>query len=111
MRIETLSDCHDCHAKPGQVHKPGCDVEHCSVCGGQKLSCDCTGHDPQFARWTGLWPGWAEAAALGLYCKWTDDGWVRCEQNDPEAKADLNRFFSDGLHKKFLVKAGDRQRK
>jgi hypothetical protein len=30
------------------------------------LGCDCEGHDPLFARWTGLWPGRAEAQMLGI---------------------------------------------
>lgn len=65
-----LRNCHDCGAKPGQPHRRGCDTEICSVCGGQRLQCaskgSCDGHDPQFARWTGLWPGKAEAEHLGL---------------------------------------------
>jgi len=64
--MEKLINCHDCGARPGQPHKEGCDTERCSVCGGQRLGCDCEGHDPLFARWTGLWPGRAEAQMLGI---------------------------------------------
>jgi hypothetical protein len=28
--------------------------------------CECPHHDPGFARWTGIWPGSAEAAYLGV---------------------------------------------
>ena len=63
---ETLTACHDCATAPGQPHRPGCDVEVCSVCGGQRLQCRCRGHDRAFARWTGLWPGKAEATMLGM---------------------------------------------
>jgi hypothetical protein len=61
-----LLECHDCGATPGQVHGRGCDVERCSVCGGQRLMCRCPGHDRRFARWTGIWPGKAEAEYLGM---------------------------------------------
>lgn len=63
---DTLRNCHDCNAAPGQPHMPGCDVERCSVCGVQWIACGHKGHDPLFARWTGLTPGRAEAAALGV---------------------------------------------
>lgn len=78
-----LRDCHDCGANPGQPHRPGCDTEQCSVCGGQRIQCLCKGHDRAFARWTGIWPGSAESAALGI---------------------DLNEFHRRGLHRVFFVK-------
>jgi hypothetical protein len=66
MTKEKLHDCHDCGALPGEPHKDGCDTERCSVCGGQRLGCDCKGHDKAFARWTGIWAGDAEAKYLGI---------------------------------------------
>lgn len=82
--IARLRDCPDCFVKPGQPHKAGCDVERCSVCGLQKLSCEHEDdHDPLFARWTGFWPGEIESEKVGL---------------------DLNEFLIKGYHKIFFVK-------
>jgi hypothetical protein len=83
---ETPKDCHDCGAKPGQEHDGGCDVERCSVCGGQAIQCGCDGHDPAFARWTGFWPGFLEATALGI---------------------DLNTLYSSGVYKLLFVKPSE----
>lgn len=75
--------CHDCGAEAGQMHLHGCDTERCSVCGGQRLQCECEGHDPAFARWTGFWPGKLEADALGI---------------------NLNRLLTTGLQAMLFVK-------
>jgi hypothetical protein len=83
VKMETLKNCHDCGATPGECHLENCDVERCSVCGDQRLGDDCEGHDPEFARWTGLWPGAAEAEMLGM---------------------DLNEFHRKGYERIFFVK-------
>ena len=32
--------CHDCDAKVGELHKLGCDMERCPICGAQLISCN-----------------------------------------------------------------------
>lgn len=76
-------NCPDCGAEPGKPHSEGCDIEICSVCGTQKLSCSCNGHDRLFARWTGFWPGAAEAAMCGR---------------------DLNWLYTNGMYKALFIK-------
>jgi hypothetical protein len=39
--------CHDCFAVRGEFHVPGCDMEQCSQCHKQIISCDCT-YDEDF---------------------------------------------------------------
>lgn len=63
---EKLRKCHDCGVNPGECHITGCDIEYCSVCTDQFMCCGCKGHDKGFARWTGIWPGHAEAELLGI---------------------------------------------
>ena len=107
-QVTELRNCPDCGVEPGQPHDAGCDVEHCSNCGGQRLMCSAVDddgeevgpwqsdnkggiepsykvcmHDSLFARWTGLWPGAAESDMLGI---------------------DLNTFYVEGYYRHFHIK-------
>lgn len=33
--------CGDCNVRPGARHHPGCDMEECPRCHGQRISCEC----------------------------------------------------------------------
>lgn len=83
-KVGEIRTCPSCGVTPGNCHRRNCDVEKCSVCGLQRLSCgQCKGHDPIFARWTGFWPGKLESDALGI---------------------DLNELYRSGLFQYFFIK-------
>ncbi len=79
----TLDRCPDCKVDAGKKHKKNCDVERCSCCGSQYISCGCENHDKQFSRWTGFWPGELEARALNM---------------------DLNALYITGMNKILFTK-------
>lgn len=53
---QKMGKCPDCECRYGDEHRFGCDVERCSRCGQQRISCGCPNHDPQESRWMGVWP-------------------------------------------------------
>lgn len=70
--------CGDCGVIPGELHKPGCDVERCKLCGWQAIGCDCPSPEGEYAStlegtfgdwkstiWTGEWPGRREQQEYG----------------------------------------------
>lgn len=81
--------CPDCHAQPGKVHDPGCDVETCPECGLQRLSCGCHSNLKP-VPWEGESVLARDARRNGLYAKLTDTGWATCAKDDPHAEPDLN---------------------
>jgi hypothetical protein len=108
--LSVLKNCHDCGAQPGEVHKDNCDVERCSVCGNQYIQCGCPEHDRAFARWTGLWPGYAEMLALGKVSHMERDiKFIPLTGGESTTiphhySPDLNGMYAEGLHKIFFVK-------
>jgi hypothetical protein len=90
--------CPGCGVEPGEWHLRGCDVEQCPYCGGQAICCDST-DDPipldDRLRWTGRWPGEAEAVKYGWFCKLTAKGWRACRPDDPTAEPDINRVHRE----------------
>lgn len=117
--IETYGDkrCHDCDVAPGGTHHWGCDVERCSVCRGQMLSCGCSSddHDPNKAKWRGQWPGTRECEVRGWYSRFMNRStgklvdysqpfedwhgqcyWEQCSADAEGASADLNRWAEAG---------------
>ncbi len=72
---ETLR-CHDCRALPGAEHAGGCDVQLCTVCGLQRISCPCGGSPHGWGQvWSGRWPGDAECRVRGLVSYDQQSGW------------------------------------
>lgn len=105
--METKRTCSDCGVEPGSFHVPGCDVERCPACGGQAISCACSGVEEERLPWTGRWPGAEAAEGFGLWCYWGDretgeyiesifsgqvGSWLPCAADHPGARPDLNRL-------------------
>lgn len=105
--LHSPRNCPECNVKTGRPHKAECDVERCSACGRQRISCGCGGaHDSLFSRWTGFWPGELECIALGMVVKWDKDSNHPAPHDvgKPRMQGDLNRFAEEGWNRIFFVK-------
>jgi hypothetical protein len=106
MTTNEFATCPACRAKPGELHQLGCDVERCSRCGQQLLSC---AHyqvgtvqappDDERMPWIGEWPGAPECRDFGWWSKRNPDGrgYVPCGPDDPGAEEDLNRLPKEAV--------------
>lgn len=84
--------CYDCGIIIGELHVEGCDVESCTECGLQKLSCDCDTAERE--RWTGIDNVRIRELCEehDLYTKWENGkGWVPASKDDNKSQHDLNR--------------------
>jgi len=100
--------CPDCGVDVGELHKSGCDVERCPNCGGQLLSCVCTGSEKtrkwiekNLIPWTGVWLGTEECREFGWYAKLVlGMGWIPCKAEELGASPDLNRLHAEAVWNK-----------
>lgn len=98
---------HDCRcgAHPDQLHKPGCDVERCALCGGQTIACTCVyTMTRKPLPWEGYYPGTAECVELGWFTRYVDASGqpaalpspggksMACEAADAYAQPDFSRL-------------------
>ena len=66
----------DCGVDVGEPHKNECDIERCSKCGGQRISCECDHHEQESTIWTGEWPSADEKATAGQAVDQVEEAFV-----------------------------------
>ncbi|MEZ5949077.1 MAG: hypothetical protein R3C12_07660 [Planctomycetaceae bacterium] len=100
--MTTRTTCPDCGVAVGQPHKDECDVERCSICGGQRVKCDCEGHDQSSSAWTGEWPAQSEplyrVTAYDIDYGVEDEDVLGCfdhEPSDEEIETEIERVKSE----------------
>lgn len=62
---------------------------------------------PHLLPWDGVWPGDRECREYNLWCKMTEQGWQKCDADDPDASEDLNelaiRSHWDRKRKRYVI--------
>ena len=91
--MNTKTTCPDCGVAIGQPHINECDVEACSCCGAQRITCECNlEHQPNPMKsvWTGEWPLKCRNIKLGFRQNLIEsDGFVAF--TNPKKPAEGNR--------------------
>ena len=64
--MKTKASCPDCGTGIGQSQAKECVIELCTVCGRQRIACECSGHDPIKSAWTGDGPDFAKISATSV---------------------------------------------
>jgi hypothetical protein len=93
------NECPECGARPGEVHRRGCDVELCPYCGDQLVRCRCPESFPPLDDrlvWSGTFPGVEECEEFGWYARLVPgQGWVTCDREELDAEPDLYRLHEE----------------
>lgn len=90
-KLDFAGKCYLCSVAIDEMHLEGCGIARCSKCGLQAIGCGCDNWW-DVDLWSGFYPGDIECARLGYWCKF-DNGWKTCDESDPNAVPDLNKYI------------------